>query len=156
MITGLRADCFSCSGDVSAWAALKLARSYNKSFAADNNTHSAAFNSEAPQLGVSSKAETRNWREGLRALYCRSLARSISDALFNSAMPMPLGSEAAQRSEAVTPATVLPSSWLQLGLQRVPNVERLRAAFVERIGRARVLDMEHRKAGQSIILDKAA
>ncbi len=157
MITGLRADRFHRSGDLSAWAALKLARSCNKSFAASDSTHSAAFNSDEQQLSASAKAETRNWREGLRALYCRSLARSISDALFRSSVPVSFAHErVSQRNEAVTPAAVLPSSWLQLGLQRVPNVERLRAAFVERIGRKRALDGETRKTGQSIILDKAA
>ncbi|MDX2263651.1 MAG: hypothetical protein NW215_01585 [Hyphomicrobiales bacterium] len=72
------------------------------------------------------------WRNGLKSLYCRTLARTVSDAFFSyrrSAAARFLG----EGSTAAAPTDILPSSWLQLGQPpQHGRVERMRAAIAER------------------------
>lgn len=147
------------SGDENAWAALRLAGACRPAYQRVDQTHSAAL-ARRPAGRSTVPAAPQTWREGLRTLFCRSLARAISDVIFmpegQAVFSLDGGDIYVSRQLALD---ILPASWLQAGTRPAADkMDRLRADIVERLGwvdeaGAGALP---RRGHQSIILDKAA
>jgi hypothetical protein len=159
LFSNLRSHCMVGGGDESAWAALRIAGACRPAHHRADRTHSATLVKAAPER-VSAPAEPQTWREGLRTLFCRSLARAISDVIF---MPEGQSVYTVDGSDLqVSPQLaldILPTSWLQVGVRpATAKVDRLRAATFERLDWLHQAEAagRQRREHQSIILDKAA
>ncbi len=147
------------SGDArEAWSAMKV-RPSRASKPRSYEHHASRLSKVMPKLTAPGSVKDHGWRDGLRRLYCQTLSHALSRAIFSQCMigGGPVRLETAFAS--VSPKSILPSSWLQVGSAPPSNVERLRAAivqrleFVERPSEGKALK---RTKGQSLILDKAA
>jgi hypothetical protein len=147
------------TGSDSAWAALRLTGACKSAHDRADQTHSAAIAGLLPH-DTGMPADPQTWREGLRTLFCRSLARAISDVIF-----MPEGQAVLPRDYPDLPISpqlavdLLPASWLQAGVRPpAAKMDRMRAAIAERLSHAEQAGFggQGRRGHQSTILDKAA
>ncbi len=162
LTTGLQSNCRNGSGGPDAWSALKALKGFRSAPAATGYWQALATRAcHTNSSKFKTAAGTVSWREGLRALYCRMLARAISDCLFQTRQPAYAALGAAEQEGVSSQhARALPQSWLQLPeVSGHTHVARAKAAIADRFG---VVDLASLKGsarqaqGHSLIFRKAA
>jgi hypothetical protein len=144
----------------SVWKSLKSASAAYAIPSGSRALHAACSIAKPAASEAQNPVAHNGWREGLKSLYCQTLARSIAGAVFSYGRYAP--NQNANRfgePSALSPTDVLPSSWLNLGASPAPrHVERLRAAIIQRLEVAnRPSPVQRPSAGRhTLILDKAA
>lgn len=168
LTTGLQSCCREGSRKRDAWSALKAVNGFRgvptatgfKQTLATRVCHAYSPNHANPSKSTSA-AEAVTWREGLRALYCRMLARSISDCLFNPNQTVHAASGALEHETvSAQHARAIPPSWMQFPeWSGQTQVARTKAAIADRFGvinLATAKESARRPQGHSLIFSKAA
>jgi hypothetical protein len=101
----------------------------------------------------------QKWREAIKRLYCRSLARAVAEALFR---PYRIAGTTNLPAEQAAFSASIPASWLQATIPTSPSrVERMRLLIMQRLASAEMSNAArdaraNGKGAHSPILEKAA